>query len=180
MAAEEVQEVQLEQDPDARIAELERKVEQLGRMLSMPGALPPAPPLSDDENDGPDGAEAPPCMEMEPRELVLSGDMVCDVVKRPWDWNGYSFENAYVHVGREIRNVVSGNSGITSAGSYYVHVTHPLSGSVSVEVVLATGSETNDEDNTYLLVAELVADANNIVHQSFGIYAYPIVYLYDV
>ena len=46
--------------------------------------------------------------------------------------------------------------------------------------MLATGSETNDEDNTYLLVAELVADANNIVHQSFGIYAYPIVYLYDV
>ena len=114
----------------------------------------------------------------------FTADLRCCVraepLARPWVWNGDSFENAYVHVGRELWNVVSGNSGITSAGSYCVHVSHPLSGSFSVEVVRETGNETNDEDNTYLQVAELVADSNNIVHQSFGIYAYPIVYLYDV
>ena len=113
----------------------------------------------------------------------FTADLRCCVraepLARPWVWNGDSFENAYVQVGRSLINVISGNSGITSAGNYYVHVSHPTSGSYSASVVLATGNETNDEDNTYLLVAELVADANNVVHQHFGIYAYPIVYLYE-
>ena len=109
----------------------------------------------------------------------LRQTMQLDRPRQPWVWNGGSFDNAYVHVGRTLRVVATGNANITAAGTYYVHVSHPLSGSVSVELVESASVQGNDEDNTYIEVAELVEDGSHRVHQLFGIHAYPIVYLYE-
>ena len=180
MAEEEVQEVQQVQDPGERIAELERRVEELGRRLSMPMQLPVVSPVPGDGGDDLDGAEAPPCMELE-TEMVVSDDTVCgDGAKVAWRWSRaqQKFERARILLGNDLQVVTTGNASIVAptagsgiTNSYYVKVTHGTSGTPSAELVTSQGS--NTDTVTYIWVADI-----DETGQVDGVYSVPSVPLY--
>jgi len=98
----------------------------------------------------------------------------------PWtyDAESKSFLRPYFVGGRRLLEVSSGNSGVESAGRYYVHVSHPASGGVSYALERKASEPSDDDANTYVFVAELASDGGSVA-QSGGIYAVPTVFLYD-
>ena len=93
--------------------------------------------------------------------------------KGAWYYNTttHLFENSYVQVGNQIYDVT--HTPQTQDGDYYIHIQHPLSGSLVKELVLNPSSHDSDDENSWYKVATI---ANGI--QTFQICAYPVVFEY--
>ena len=178
----------VQRQSDQRIADLEREVAELRRQVSNAnGAQFPISTMDEGRSDDPDGAESPPCMEVD-GEMRLSPDVVAiECGKSAWRWNKKEkcFENAWVILGREAHEIPmhsGSNVNIETPGDYYVHVYHPYDSTriwASCEIVSARG--TNTYTDTYIWVATLAADQQSgVVRQTKGLYSAPVLPIYAI